>query len=272
MVPLLDEAARPVLIRRILSSLVLIPLSVVVVLVGGWWFAGAVLVASAVVLYEWYRLTAARALWAATAGLIAVWVAMAYHHSVWLSIYLLVMGAIGSAFLCLVRGGEGRAAWAGAGLVYVSLPMIALLGLMAGPGGLWVLWLLVVVWATDTGAFVVGSLIGGAKLAPAISPNKTWAGAAGGLLAAVVASLVMARYVVSLDTGHAVTLAIALSVAAQLGDLGQSWIKRRFKAKDTGSLIPGHGGLMDRVDGMVAATVLFALIAAFYGDFAGGPT
>jgi phosphatidate cytidylyltransferase len=264
------EGATSVLIRRILSALVLIPLAVVAVVLGGWWFAGAVLVLAAIVLFEWYRLTGAKALWAAGAALIAVWVAVSYHHSIGLASYMLVMGAIGSGFLCLVRGAEDRAAWAGAGLVYVSIPTMALIWLIEAPGGgLLVLWLLVVVWATDTGAFAAGRLIGGPKLAPAISPSKTWAGAAGGLVAAVAASLVMAGRLLPMELDQAATFAVIVSVFAQLGDLGQSWVKRRFKAKDSGTLIPGHGGLMDRVDGLVPAASVFALIAAFYPDLTG---
>jgi phosphatidate cytidylyltransferase len=254
-----DDAS--VLIRRILSALVLIPLVIAAVLLGGWWYAGAVLVPTAIVLYEWYRVTGAKALWAATAALIAVWVAMAYHHSIVLSLYLLIMGAIGSAFLCLVRGGEERAVWAGAGLVYVALPMMALLWLIDAAGAYWVLWLFGVVWATDSGAFAVGRLVGGPKLAPSISPRKTWAGAFGGLAGAVIVSVVLAKWLlVSVDLGHAVTLAVAASVVAQFGDLFESWVKRRFDVKDTGGIIPGHGGLMDRVDGLIPAAVVLAVI------------
>jgi phosphatidate cytidylyltransferase len=266
-----DEDAISVLMRRILSALVLIPLAVIAVLLGGWWFAGAVLVLAAIVLFEWYRLTGAKALWAASAALIAVWLSVAYHQSIGLAGYILVMGAIGSAFLCLVRGGEPQAGWAGAGLVYVCVPMIALLWLIGVSGGsLLVLWLLIVVWASDTGAFAVGRLIGGPKLAPAISPAKTWAGAVGGLLAAVAVSVVMAGRILPMDLAQAVTFAVIVGVTAQLGDLGQSWIKRRFKAKDSGMLIPGHGGVMDRVDGLVPAAAVFALIVAFCPGLAGG--
>jgi phosphatidate cytidylyltransferase len=127
-----------------------------------------------------------------------------------------------------------------------------------------------VVWASDTGAFAVGRMIGGPKLAPAISPAKTWAGVVGGLLAAVVVSVVMAGRILPMDLVQAVTFAVIVGVTAQLGDLGQSWIKRRFKAKDSGMLIPGHGGVMDRVDGLVPAAAVFALIVAFCPGFAGG--
>ena len=271
MVHLPDESAVSVLMQRILSALVLVPLAVIVVMLGGWWFAGAVLVSGAIVLFEWYRLTGAKALWAATAALIAVWVASGYHHSVALAAYVLIMGAIGSAFLCLVRGGEASAGWAAAGLAYVCVPMVALLWLMGTPSGnQLILWLLIVVWVTDTGAFVVGRLIGGPRLAPMISPGKTWAGAIGGLVVAVAASTIMAGRILPMNYEQAVVLAVLISCVVQFGDLGQSWIKRRFKSKDSGTLIPGHGGLMDRIDGLVPAAAVFALVAAFDPGLAGG--
>ena len=268
-----DNGVFFVFMKRVLSALVLIPITVAVVYLGGWWFAGAALFVAALVLFEWYRLTGAKALWAATAALIAVWVASAYHESVGLSAYMVIMGAVGSAFLCLVRGGEDLAKWAGAGFIYVCVPLIALLWLIKVPGGqMALLWLLVVIWTTDSGAFIAGRLIGGPKLAPSISPGKTWAGAAGGVAAAVVASLIMAGRVVPIDLVEAGILAAVMSVVGQLGDLGESWVKRRFKAKDSGTLIPGHGGVLDRIDSLMPTALVFAVVVAFYPAITGGTT
>ena len=114
-----------------------------------------------------------------------------------------------------------------------------------------VFWLLAVVWATDIGAYFAGRGIGGAKLAPAISPNKTWAGLIGGALAAALVGIIAARL---LGSG-AIPLAVggmALAVVAQGGDLLESWCKRRFGVKDSSHVIPGHGGILDRVDGLLA--------------------
>ncbi len=251
------------LLKRIMSALIMIPLAVAAVLLGGWWFAGAALIVGAMALYEWFGVTGAKALWAATAALIAIWVAIAAHGSVALSAYLLIMGAIGSAFICLVRGGEDTAKWVAIGLAYVSVPMVAFIWLIETPAGSWlILWLFVVVWVTDAAAYATGRLIGGPKLAPAISPGKTWAGAIGGLVFAVVAAFVATPYLLIMETRDAIILAASMSVVSQLGDLAESWVKRRFNKKDSGSLIPGHGGVMDRVDGLVAAGPVLAIVVA----------
>ncbi len=251
------------LLKRIISALIMIPLAVADVLLGGWWFAGAVLIIAAMMLYEWFSVTGAKALWAATAALIAIWVAIAAHGSVALSIYLLIMGSIGSAFICLVRGGEEVAKWVAIGLTYITVPMVALIWLIETPNGSWViLWLFVVVWVTDVAAYAAGRLIGGPKLAPAISPGKTWAGALGGLIVAVVAAFFATPYMLTMHSLDAVVLAAAISVVAQCGDLAESWVKRRFHKKDSGTLIPGHGGVMDRVDGLVAAAPVLAVVVA----------
>lgn len=121
-----------------------------------------------------------------------------------------------------------------------------------------VLFVLVVVWACDIGAYAVGRLIGGARLAPRISPGKTWSGAAGGLLVAAAAGAVAGQ-------GHGALVAAALAIAAQAGDLAESAAKRRAGVKDSGALIPGHGGLLDRVDGLLAAAPAAALLALAFG-------
>ena len=123
-----------------------------------------------------------------------------------------------------------------------------------------VLWLFVTVWSCDTGAYISGRSIGGPKLAPRISPNKTWAGLLGGILAAVVASVLLA--LIS-GSGSIVLFAIQgtlLALISQCGDLAESSLKRRFDVKDSGNLIPGHGGILDRVDGVLFAAPTLALL------------
>jgi phosphatidate cytidylyltransferase len=178
----------------------------------------------------------------------------------------LAKDAAAIAFVCTVIGAAvamataqpGRA-WAAAGMFYaaaVLIPMVMLrsdsaLGLVA------ILWLFAVVWAGDTGAYFAGRQFGGLKLAPAVSPNKTWSGAIGGAIAGVAAgSLLLFAAGFALRPAH-LAVAFAVSVAAQFGDLVESALKRRFGVKDASALIPGHGGLMDRVDGL-----LFAAAAA----------
>jgi phosphatidate cytidylyltransferase len=132
-------------------------------------------------------------------------------------------------------------------------------------GFLAIAFLFAVVWATDIVAYFVGRAVGGPKLAPRISPKKTWSGAVGGTVAAVGAALTLA-IVAGLPNLPAVGLiAAAASALAQAGDLFESALKRRFGAKDSGHLIPGHGGLMDRLDGFVAAAVFATLIGLIHG-------
>lgn len=147
------------------------------------------------------------------------------------------------------------------GIVYVCLPVVALQYLRVQPpytyGLLLTFWALSLVWATDIGAYFAGRTIGGPKLAPRVSPSKTWSGLAGGVLAALVTGFLLHRF-----ADLPVQLAAAsglLAVAAQLGDLFESAMKRRAGVKDSGTLLPGHGGVMDRLDGVVAAAPLAAL-------------
>lgn len=164
---------------------------------------------------------------------------------------------------------DPRAARLAAGIPYVGLAAIALIWLRRGGdvGRANVLFLVLVVWASDIGAFAVGRWLGGPKLAPRISPAKTWAGAAGGLLAAVAAGLAVARFgpghlVASAALWHTAAVAGGLGLMAQAGDLFESGLKRRFGVKDSSRLIPGHGGLLDRLDGMLAAAPVAALLLA----------
>jgi phosphatidate cytidylyltransferase len=150
-------------------------------------------------------------------------------------------------------------------IAYVVLPAVALLYVMDVGSYQSVFWVLAVVWATDIGAYAFGRLIGGPKLARRISPNKTWAGALGGLISAVVAS--GALFWAVNGTPRAAVLAIAgfMSIMSQAGDLFESALKRRYQVKDSGALIPGHGGVMDRFDGLWAATPVAALFCVILG-------
>jgi phosphatidate cytidylyltransferase len=147
-----------------------------------------------------------------------------------------------------------------AGLVYMGVALCALLAVrLAGPGGAYViLWLVLVVVAADVGAYFVGRALGGPKLAPRISPAKTWSGALGGLAAAGTASLVMAL-AMDWQPGPALGLGIGIAVASQAGDLLESGVKRHFGIKDASRLIPGHGGVMDRLDALMGAAWFYAL-------------
>jgi phosphatidate cytidylyltransferase len=144
-------------------------------------------------------------------------------------------------------------------VVYVAIPAISLLYVMAVGGAVAIFWLLAVVWATDIGAYAFGRIIGGPKLAPSISPNKTWSGAVGGFVSAALISTAVAwGFGVHIGAGL-VALSGILSIVSQAGDLFESGLKRRYNVKDSGSLIPGHGGFMDRFDGLWFAAPVAAL-------------
>lgn len=167
---------------------------------------------------------------------------------------------IGAAFF--VGAATGRRELAG-GILYVGLPALSLLLLRSLPDGLFIsLWAMGLVWACDTAAFFVGRSVGGPRFAPAISPNKTWSGFVGGVAASAVLGGVMAQY------GLPLWLAVAtpvLAIVSALGDLYESWLKRRAGIKDSGTLLPGHGGMLDRLDGIVPVAPLAALMVLALG-------
>lgn len=167
------------------------------------------------------------------------------------------LGLLGAAafFVVIVTRMTGLAR----GIVYVGLPIMALLVLQRQEEGIvFTIWALALVWACDIGAYAAGRFIGGPKLAPAISPNKTWAGLAGGvLMASLFAAFMHYRYGLALR----LTLATpALAVLAQAGDFYESWLKRKAGVKDSGTLLPGHGGVLDRLDGLVPVAPVAALL------------
>ncbi|MFI4988772.1 MAG: phosphatidate cytidylyltransferase, partial [Alphaproteobacteria bacterium] len=161
--------------------------------------------------------------------------------------------------------GAGNGLWRAAGALYVGIPSTALLWLRGDSGAYAVLWLFLVVWATDIGAYACGRLIGGPRLAPRLSPNKTWAGLVGGLLAASAVGALLAPALGVPARGLLVGLSAILSLVSQAGDLLESALKRHFGVKDTSALIPGHGGLFDRVDGVLAAAPAAAVLQLLSG-------
>jgi phosphatidate cytidylyltransferase len=163
-----------------------------------------------------------------------------------------------AALLVTMLGGSGRL---GFGLLYAGLPTAGLIFLREQPAGVaYTLWTLAIVWATDIGAYFAGRAIGGAKLAPRLSPNKTWAGLFGGMAGALVVGAMLAT--VGGLPATCYWLAPLLAVLAQMGDLFESWLKRKAGVKDSGRLLPGHGGALDRLDGVVPVAVLVAALVA----------
>jgi phosphatidate cytidylyltransferase len=159
------------------------------------------------------------------------------------------------------------AGWLMLCVLYVGLPCVAILWLRAEPLGLaTLLWIFALVWATDTGAYFAGRAIGGPKLMPAVSPKKTWAGLFGGMVAAALAGAVVGFIVDGASPWLLAVVSAVLAVIAQSGDLGESALKRRFGAKDSSGLIPGHGGVLDRVDGLVTVILAVAAVSALGGE------
>jgi phosphatidate cytidylyltransferase len=210
---------------------------------------------------------------AVTGLAIAAAIAATLWQAAWAGFLLLVAGAAAAFLLARQRG--DNAPWHALGVLYIGVPALALMALrlVSGlNGSLVVMGLFLIVWSTDTGALLVGRLVGGPKLAPAISPGKTWAGTIGG---SVAAALVYGLYIAMIGqaAAPAALFALVFSIAAHLGDLLESVFKRRFGTKDTGGLIPGHGGALDRMDStLVAAPVLAVLVFALgFNPLFGGP-
>ncbi|ATU91618.1 phosphatidate cytidylyltransferase [Phyllobacterium zundukense] len=250
--------------KRILSAIVLIAIAIALTWIGGFAFG---ILASAIglsVSYEWQLITAARSTpltrGLAWASLILVLGVLLLTQHVLLMIGLLFAGAA----LVAVLGGRESGYWPAFGLIYSGFPSIALTLLRGdtGDGFAAILFLFAVVWATDIFAYFNGRALGGPKLAPRFSPNKTWSGALGGAAAGVAAGVIFAAFIAPAGGVPIPMIALLLSIIAQIGDLGESWVKRKFGVKDSSHLIPGHGGVMDRVDGLVAAAALLYVIGA----------
>lgn len=178
----------------------------------------------------------------------------------------LVIVMVGTAAVFLIRAqseGVREAWWSAAGVYYAGFPAIALIWIRgdAAYGWLAILYIFAIVWTTDTAAYVFGRLIGGPKLAPRISPKKTWSGFVGGALSAALVGAVFALWMGETSVIKLALLSVALAVASQAGDLGESAMKRVFGTKDTSGLIPGHGGVLDRIDGLIFVAFAAALVA-----------
>ncbi len=249
------ESARNALKNRILSGAVMIFLAVLFTAIGGWVFAAIVAFCSMLMVYEWNTICSKRGNIAAIGFQCAlIWVVVIATKLGRPDIALLAIGLALPAGYILARPFQGHPFWTPLGAVYAALPAMAIVWIRHyDDTGLSItVWLFLVIWATDIGGYLFGRTIGGPKLVPSISPNKTWAGLVGGMALAVISSVVLSF---SFPYGaHYVTLAViaALSaVWAQVGDIAESALKRHFGVKDSGTLIPGHGGLLDRLDGLV---------------------
>jgi phosphatidate cytidylyltransferase len=254
---------------RSASALVLMPVAIYCVWQGGIWFQIFLGVLAVLMAHEWVAIvhggnmrslalhvlaglcgvfvTAAQGLDAASAAILVVWLC---------SVLQWVMNAGTSSI------------WSLFGVFYIGLPMVAFVLLREdGALGLWaVLWCFIIVWAADISAYFAGRTIGGPKLAPRLSPKKTWAGLVGAMAGAAAASSIFA-WALGLNMSALALLACILTLVEQAGDILESALKRRYGVKDSGNFIPGHGGVLDRVDGLIA--VVFAAAIIGFGHQAG---
>jgi len=226
-------AGRSNLALRVVSSLILAPIALGLTYLGGWPFAIFWTVAAAIVLIEWMMLV------------------------------------IGRNPLALFPWSGPQWLWALCGVVYAAALLAATLILRAdvGLGFAAIVFVFAVVWGSDILAYFVGRAVGGPKLMPRVSPSKTWSGAVGGTLASVVFGVLVAKLAGLENLSMVALVALVLSVASQAGDLLESALKRHFHVKDSSALLPGHGGLMDRLDGYLTAVVVAALIGLARGGF-----
>ncbi len=248
------------LATRAVSAVILAVPALAAVYVGTPVFELMVAAAGLILAWEWSRMCGARPVSPATIAL-TLSVASALIASLAAGEHWGALAAIVGALVILLL--PGRHWWIAVGAVYIALPCVAIVWLRhdADHGREIIFWLLAVVWAADTGALLFGRAIGGPRLAPRISPNKTWAGLTGAMISAAVVGTVGAALGGGNGMGPAGALGALLGVTGQAGDLWESSVKRRFGVKDTSGLIPGHGGLLDRVDSLLAAALLTALIA-----------
>ncbi|UTO28827.1 phosphatidate cytidylyltransferase [Bartonella harrusi] len=254
---------------RILTAFVFGIIALSFTWMGGALFFFFVWVIGGFILYEWIIITQEK--WRVSQKILA-------------SIFYLIFGSFllsdvsASLIFCvlivlavfLAIGSIKNSAWVFLGFLYASFPVVALCFLRGYEtlGFQVVIFLFTIVWGTDIAGYFSGRAFGGPKLAPQFSPNKTWAGAIGGTLVGVSGGILIAYrfFDINLTSFFVPLLALILSIVSQLSDLGQSWLKRQFSVKDSSSLLPGHGGFMDRMDGLVGAAFFLYITGSLMSD------
>jgi phosphatidate cytidylyltransferase len=264
-----DASDKRNLTRRVWSALALAPIGVAAAYLGGWLFLLVCAVAAGIMLWEWTLLVVRsadpRILVPGIAALLAA-TAFLGERQAGAAVGMIVIGAVlvGGVMAAWPRRypATDPALWAASGVVYAGVALLSPALLRGDPefGFAAILFLFAIVWATDVCAYLIGRAVGGPLLWPQVSPKKTWSGALGGLFGGVAAGTLVAYASGGTNPVVAAVLALVLSIAGQGGDLFESAIKRRFGVKDAGSLIPGHGGVMDRLDGFLVAALIAVLI------------
>ena len=261
---------------RILTAIILAIAAVAAVYAGGTAFLAVVTALTAIVVFEWIKMSCPRRSPGTLLLAVATVALSGAAFAVWGAGIALAVGAGGAVTVGAIAKTERNSPlWTAAGVFIFVLSMVSIIWLRAeeATGLATIYWLFVVVWATDSGAYIFGKLIGGARLAPLVSPNKTWAGALGGLATGALMGVVVTIILQAVGLlGSAVELPVIavasalLSLCSQAGDLAESGVKRHFGVKDSGAWLPGHGGALDRLDSLI----LVAPILAFAVLLAGG--
>lgn len=246
------------LIKRTVTALVLVPITISILLVGYPWVQIFAVAFGSMLAWEWAHMVPNQksafyaAVYAAVLG-VAVMLGSFYG-------FFLVL-AVATILVWFKSKGETYRKLLILGVPYIAIGVGSIIWLYELTGFLVTLWLLIVVWSVDIGGYLVGSTVKGPKLAPKISPNKTWSGLLGGVLLSVLASAAFC-YLINADSNLVFysVLAAVVAVLAQVGDLVESYIKRRLNVKDSSNLIPGHGGVFDRIDGLIFVAPLVFLL------------
>ena len=258
-----ERTQKPEFLVRTISAVVLAVVALGAILASQWTFLLLVISSGMVLASEWGKLVrddgfdATALIQAVSIAVVTILVALGRFD---LAFFVLIVALVAVGF---VNFAAPHVAWSLAGLLYTALPIGTLVWLRSDQayGATAVLFVFVVAWTTDTISYAAGRLIGGAKLAPHISPNKTWNGFIAGTLAPAMVGYAFALALGGTTAWRLALVSVALALACQMGDLVESAVKRRFGVKDMSGLIPGHGGLFDRIDGLLLAGLLAGLIA-----------
>ena len=254
------DARKGDLALRVISALVLAPAVIAATWFGAPWFEILIGAMMAVAGWEWCRLTSVSSppAWALIIGCgpAAALVALVAGAG---AAFTVAAGCVVAAAVAEAVRAPGSAWRAGAGVAYLTVPAISIVWVREDSGAWAVVWLLLVIWATDSAAYFVGRAAGGPLLAPRLSPKKTWSGLAGGVSAAAAVGVGVGSHVSTVSPIALGAMGGLLALAGQLGDLLESALKRAFHAKDTSRVIPGHGGVLDRIDGLLSAAPVLAV-------------
>lgn len=260
------------LLTRIISALVMMPIVVYIILNGGIAYFLLISLITVLILYEWNGICENKPLsWLfiiqAFCSLLLLYQVNDSSPYIY---YSIASSLISIAAISLLL--KAKMNWAIIGFLYAIIPSLCFLIIQQNYGGTMVLWMMLVIWAMDTGGYFAGKNIGGPKMSPKISPNKTWSGLAGGTLLAIITGAVYGAFLKESNVllfGDATILLILsglFAILSQIGDLAESAVKRKFSVKDSGAIIPGHGGIMDRVDGVLfVAPGVVIVIYMIYG-------